>query len=194
MIFELDNPTVVSCIKNGGCGIMPTDTVFGIVAGAFSKDGVEKIFKLKKRDSAKPPVILVSTIADLKNFKVDVDKGTNDFLKKNWPGEISVIMPCVNKEFYYLHRGKNSLAFRMPDNKGIISFLKKTGPIATSSANLQGKSTVTTITQAQKIFKDKVDFYVNGKTAKTTASTIVKIQGGKVEIVRKGSGKIYPVK
>lgn len=169
---------------------MPTDTVFGIVAGAFSKDGVEKIFKLKKRDSGKPPVILVSAIADLKDFKVQLDKGTNDFLKNNWPGEVSIIMPCVSKEFYYLHRGKNSLAFRMPDSKPLISFLKKTGPIATSSANLQGKSTVTTITQAQKIFQEKVDFYVNGKTGKAQASTIVQIKDGKVSVIRKGSGKI----
>lgn len=167
-------------IKKGLIGVIPTDTIYGIVCSAMNKKSVEKVYKIRKRDLKKPMIILISSIKDLSLFNVKIDKKITN---KYWPGKVSIIVP-VN-EFEYLHRGKNSLAFRFPDNKDLIKVLKISGPIVAPSANIEGKEPAETIEEAYEYFQDKVDFYVDCGRLKAKPSKIVSLLDNKVEIVRK---------
>jgi L-threonylcarbamoyladenylate synthase len=109
----------------------------------------------------------------------------NQILKKVWPGKVSVILPCINNEFKYLHRGSKSLAFRLPNKKSLIEILKKTGPLVAPSANPQGLEPAKNIKEAKDYFNNKVDFYMAGGTLKSKPSTILKInKSGEVEVLR----------
>jgi len=154
---------------------LPTDTLYGLVGRALDKKAVERIYKLKGRNKNKPFIILISSLKDLKLFKVKHSHILKNvgMLKKIWPGKISVILPCLSKKFVYLHRGKKSLAFRLPNKKSIISILKKTGPLIAPSANPESKKPAYTITQARRYFGDKADFYVNVGCRKIKPSTLV---------------------
>lgn len=169
-------------IKEGRIGVIPTDTIYGIVASAMDKKNVERIYELRKRDPKKPMVILISSTKDLELFKVKIDK---DIIKKYWPGKVSIIAPIKLKKFEYLHRGKNSLAFRLPDNEDLIKLLKVSGPIVAPSANIEGKEPAQTIEEAKKYFEQNVDFYLNHGKLKSKPSKIISIIDGKIEVVRK---------
>ena len=108
----------------GGVGVIPTDTLYGLVGSALDPETVLRIYKLRRRSPDKPFIILISKIDDLKLFNIKIDKFTLNFLKKNWPNPISVILPCPSKQFEYLHRGTKTLAFRVPNNQELLQLTK----------------------------------------------------------------------
>jgi L-threonylcarbamoyladenylate synthase len=167
-------------LKGGKIGVIPTDTIYGIVCSAFDKKSVEKIYELRKRDLKKPMIILISSINDLKLFGAEIDK---KIAGKYWPGKVSIILPV--KKFEYLHRGKKSLAFRLPDDENLIRILKISGPIVAPSANIEGEKPASTIEEAKKCFGEKINFYLSAGKLKSKPSKIVSMVKGKVEVVRK---------
>lgn len=164
---------IAELLKAGKIGVMPTDTIYGIVGSALNPDTVEEIYTLRKREKDKPFIILISSIEDLKKFDVFLTKEQRDFLEKNWPNPLSVVLSVRSGRFQFLHRGKNSLAFRMPNNGRLLALLKQTGPLVAPSANLAGAKPVEETEEAKKYFGDKVSFYcLGGKMNKFLASPI----------------------
>lgn len=190
MTHPKDKNELIECIRMGGVGILPTDTVYGVVASAFNEDSVEQIYCLKKRETNKPFVVLISDMSDIKKFGVNLSKTASCVLKKVWPGRVSVILPCKQKRFFYLHRGNKTLAFRLPDDTKLRALLKLTGPLASTSANLSGKPTAQNIEEAKKYFDDQVDFYIKNGELKNSPSAIIQITGRKVILKRKGEYNI----
>ncbi len=167
-------------IKNGRIGVIPTDTIYGIVCSAMNKRSIEKLYKIRKRNLKKPMIILISSVKDLDLFNIKIDK---KIINKYWPGRVSIIVPI--KKFEYLHRGKNSLAFRLPNNKYLIKLLKISGPIVAPSANTEGNDPAQTINEAKEYFKDKIDFYVDCGRLKSKPSKIISLLNNNIEIIRK---------
>ncbi len=167
-------------IKKGSIGVIPTDTIYGIVCSAMNKKSVEKLYKIRKRNLKKPMIILISSAKDLDLFDIKIDK---KIINKYWPGKVSIIVPV--KKFEYLHRGKDSLAFRLPDNKALIKLLKISGPIVAPSANIEGKKPSETIEQAIEYFQDKIDFYVDCGKLKSKPSKIISLMNNRIEVIRR---------
>jgi L-threonylcarbamoyladenylate synthase len=175
----------IEILKNGGVGVMPTDTVYGIVCSAFSKPALERLFKVKGRDENKPPIILIADISDLDRFGISISPTQVEFMGKYWPGKVTIIF-TVPENFSYLDKGLG-LAIRLPADESLREILRQTGPLATTSANFQGQTTAKNINEAKKCFADNVDFYEDGGELESLPSTLVKISGDKVEILRQGA-------
>lgn len=175
-------------IGKEGIGVIPTDTLYGIVCSAMSPGTVQRIYRLRKRNADKPVIVLIGKTADLKLFGIKTDPVTTRILSKLWPGSVSVILPCESRKFSYLHRGKKTIAFRLPADAALRRFLNKTGPLIAPSANFEGKPPAGTIKDAQKYFGGKAGFYVDGGKIKSKPSSLVSIKSGKVAVIRKGLG------
>jgi L-threonylcarbamoyladenylate synthase len=175
-------------LLDGSIGVIPTDTVYGLVARAGDKAAVRRLYELKKRDS-KPGTLIAASVEQLEELglKHRYLKAVEQF----WPGAVSVIVPVSNPELSYLHQGKFSLAVRVPDDSELNKLLKETGPLLTSSANDPGKPTAETLDQAKDYFGDKVDFYEgNVNLSGRQPSTIIRILDDAVEVVRSGAVKV----
>ncbi|RJQ28552.1 threonylcarbamoyl-AMP synthase [Candidatus Parcubacteria bacterium] len=185
---------VIETLKRGGVAVIPTDTIYGIVGSALQPATVRRIYKLRKRNPKKPMIVLISSVADLKLFGAKVDSITRRILRKIWPGKVSVILSLVRSQkskvmsLRYLHRGTNTLAFRMPKPHLLQNLLKKVGPLVTPSANWEGKLPAKTVREAKRYFKNKVDFYIDGGKLKSLPSTLVIIHDKRVKVLRKGAG------
>ncbi|MFH1535461.1 MAG: L-threonylcarbamoyladenylate synthase [Patescibacteria group bacterium] len=182
---------IIDLLKKGKVGVMPTDTIYGIVGSALNPDTVENIYLLRKRTPDKPMIILISSLSDLKKFDIDLTKAQTEILQKIWPNPVSVVLPCPYEKFAYLHRGKKSLAFRMPKDERLLEILKNTGPLVAPSANLGNKKPAKTLEEAKKYFGDKVSFCIDGGKLQAKPSTIVRLykDGSKI-VLRKGSFKV----
>ncbi|MBI2120599.1 MAG: Sua5/YciO/YrdC/YwlC family protein [Parcubacteria group bacterium] len=101
----MDKKQVISILKSGGIGVLPTDTLYGLVGQALSREAVERIYKVRKRSTDKPLIILISSPEDLELFGVSSEKGPGRVAQRFWPGKVSVIVPCNTPELEYLHRG-----------------------------------------------------------------------------------------
>lgn len=170
---------VTQLLKRGGVGVMATDTIYGIVGSALSKKAVERIYKIRKRNPKKPMIVLIHSFKDLNTFHVKIPSEIRKKIKHFWPGKVSIILSCPSKKFEYLHRGKKSLAFRLPAKKSLRAILKSVGPLVAPSANIEGKPPANTISQAKKYFGDKVDFYLNGGRTSAAPSALIGFKGNK---------------
>lgn len=164
--------------------MIPTDTLYGIVASARDEVAVEKVYALRKRSPDKPVIVLIASYEQLEKI-VDISAEAEKYLKSVWPGPISVVLPCDKKEYFYLHRGTNSIAFRMPANETLQKLLLDVGPLIAPSANIEGMSPATTIEEAQAYFGDSVDVYMDGGRLEGNPSKLVRWnKSGSVEILR----------
>lgn len=186
-----DADKVIGLLKAGEIGIMPTDTIYGIVGSALNPQTVERIYFLRKRGTGKPMIILISGLSDLNSFNILLTPGQEKFLEKNWPNPLSIVLSCPSEKFRYLHRGKNSLAFRVPKNEMLLKILKSVGPLVAPSANLEGEKPAENIDQARKDFNDQVSFYMGIGKLKSKPSTIIQLyEDGTKIVLRTGSFKV----
>ena len=177
----------ITRLLSGGVGVMPTDTVYGLVARAGDKTAVERFYGLKKRER-KPGTVIAASVQQL------VDLGLQErYLKRVerwWPNPLSVICEA-GKELEYLHLGLGSLAVRVTNDEALLQLLEATGPLVSTSANLPGRAGAVNLQEAREYFKDEVDFYVDGADLSGRApSTIVRIVGDGIEVIRQGAVKI----
>jgi len=162
---------IVQIIKSGGIGVMPTDTIYGLVGSAFSRKAIERIYKIKKRNKNKKLIILISSINDLKKFKITPKSVQSSTLNRFWPGKTSVIL--------------GGIAFRLPAKKHLQEILKQTGPLVAPSANPEGLAPARNIQEARKYFKNKVDFYLAGRVGGGEPSALIEIQkDGRIKVLR----------
>lgn len=181
---------IVNALRSGGIGIFATDTIYGIHTSTLRPDAVEKIYQIRGRDESKPFIVLISSITDLSVFKIALDEQTKAILEKYWPGKVSVILPCKEPVFEYIHRGKNSIAFRIPDKPELLELLRQTGPLVSTSVNPEGKTPAKTIEEAKAYFGNKIDFYIDEGQLESPPSTVIKIENGKITVLREGAVKI----
>lgn len=178
---------IIKLLKSGKVVVMPTDTIYGIVGSALNPQTVEKIYDLRKRAKDKPFIVLVSHLNDTNHFNVKLTDKQKEFLQKHWPNPLSVILPVTGDKFKYLHKGTNSLAFRMPKNGQLIRILKQTGPLIAPSANLEGEKPAENIDEARNYFGSKVDYYLDGGQITSLSSTLVKFEKNSIKVLRQGS-------
>lgn len=190
MTFKTFNNKEVEIIRRGGVGVIPTDTIYGIVGSALIPKTVKRIYDLRRRNSQKPMIILIGDLSQLSLFGIRPDYETKKRLNRLWPGKVSVILACRSGKFRYLHRGKKTLAFRLPCLKSLRSFILKTGPIVAPSANIEGEKPATTIKEAKRYFDIKPDFYMNQGRRAGAASTLVDFSKKKIKILREGAVEI----
>lgn len=168
-------------------GVLPSDTIYGLSCRALDEKAVQRIYELKDRNSNKPFVVLISdlTMLDL----LSIDNSQTEVVKKYWPGPLSVIFNSPDSPTW-LTRDTNSLAVRWPNDKNLCHLIDQVGPIISTSANPEDQTTAKNITEAKAYFGKKVDFYVDAGELKSEPSTLVKIEDGKLKVIRPGVIKI----
>lgn len=178
---------IADLLKNGKIGVIPTDTVYGVVASASNPEAISHLYSAKHRQG-NPGTIIAANIEQL--VDLGIKRAYLKAVEQFWPNPISVIIP-VGFEHEELHQGKMSVACRIPNKPELIALLEKTGPLVTSSANITGEATAVTLDEAQQYFGDEVDFYVDGgDLTGQKASTIIRMVDDAVEIIRQGAIQI----
>lgn len=183
--LKLTDSRLVDLFKHGGVGVLPTDTVYGLVCDASNVDAVAKLYALKSREK-KPGTLIAANVNQVIDLGIQED--VVRAVEKFWPG-VSVVMQA-NEHLAYIHQGLETLAVRVVADEDLKAFLEQTGPLLTSSANLPGQPPANTIEEAQAYFGDAVDFYVDGgDLSGRQSSTLIRVKDGVVEILRQGSVK-----
>lgn len=174
-----------TALQNGNVGVLPTDTVYGLVAQAHNRLAVERLYRLKNRER-KPGTLIAASAKQLR--ELGVPNELLDRLAPYWPGPLSAVLP-ISDRYSYLHQGLGDIAMRVVANDDIRHLLEQTGPLMTSSANHPGAPGATTMIEAWDYFQDKVDFYVDGgNLADRPPSTIVKFEANDtLKILRQGA-------
>lgn len=184
-----DDKQATKALLAGAVGVLPTDTVYGVVARAADREAVARLYALKHREH-KPGTVIAATIEQL--VALGADEGHLRLVEKWWPGSLSIETP-LGPELAYLHQSTGRQGFRVVADERVRRILEKTGPLVTSSANLPGEPPANTVAEAQAYFNDKVDFYVDGgDRSGRPPSTLVRVTGDGLEVIRPGAVAIPP--
>lgn len=183
----------IGCLIRGEIGIIPTDTIYGFVASALLPDAVDRLYASRGRTEKKPCIVLLADPGDIGRFGRTLSSEEKRFLDRVWPGKVSVILSGFSDQFSYLHRGTETLAFRVPDVSALRDVLRRSGPIIAPSANPEGMKPAETLEEAEVYFGGRANFLVDGGRLSGTPSTIVRLEAGHFTIVRSGAaeGEIF---
>lgn len=168
--------------------VVPTDTVYGLLADATNKKAVQKVFLVKGREKGKPVPIFVKDIAMAKTF-ARVSSLQEKYIRKVWPGKVTVVLKSRGK--LSKETGTNSsVGLRIPKHRFVQAILHKVRlPLTGTSANLTKKPSLISSKEVFEVFekqKNKPDIVIDaGKLPKSRPSRVVDISGKKAKILRK---------
>lgn len=179
----------VEAVAAGACIVLPTDTVYGIGADAFSSTAVQRLLDAKQRGQDMPPPVLVAEPSMLRALTSAVPKDAAALAKEFWPGALTLIMKAQKTLHLKVGETDGTVAVRVPDHDGARALLRATGPLAVSSANISGQPATTTCDDARAALGDAVAVYLDGGTVGGLgSSTIVDFsRSDKGRILREGA-------
>lgn len=186
----------VKALKLGKVVAYPTDTSYGLAADATNMAAVKKMYKIKQRGFNKPVHVVVPSISYAKKI-VKWNKTATKLANKFWPGALTLVLPVgtsLGLSLRKLTAGTGFLGLRMPNNKFALDLAKSLGsPMTCPSANppsgVGGDDSYNAqdIIRQFKLYKHKPDIIIDaGKLPKKKPSTLVKIDGEKIIVLRKG--------
>lgn len=178
---------IISELKKGNLVIMPTDTVYGIVADATKEETIKKVFEAKERSFNKPLLVLVSDKKMLEKVVSEISPKTEEIISKYWPGPLTILFPKKEKVSDILTASSPYIAVRMPNDERLLNIIRKVNrPLISTSANITSKETITEVSQIEDKMQEKISYILDGGVVKNEASTIIKIENDKIEILRSG--------
>jgi L-threonylcarbamoyladenylate synthase len=186
-------------IGRGELVVIPTDTVYGVAADAFSPAAVDRLLEAKGRGRTSPPPVLVPGIPTLDALTESVPDEVRALVARFWPGGLTIILRARATLDWDLGETRGTVALRMPSDPIALELLSETGPLAVSSANVTGQPAATTAAEAEAMLGDSVAVYLEAGEAGVaypgaaahTGSTIVDATAlehpdGRLRIVRHG--------
>jgi len=164
-ILPISNPDAIqqafNIIQDGGVIAFPTDTVYGIGADAFQEKAVEKLFQIKNRDLDKGIPILCAAVEDLTRLTEALPDKTAEVTKVFWPGPLTLILPG-SPALPAVISPDDSIGIRIPAHQETLAMLRRTGPLAATSANLAGFPSATSAQQVFDQLSGKLDLILDG--------------------------------
>jgi L-threonylcarbamoyladenylate synthase len=176
-----------AALGKGELAVLPTDTVYGVGADAFSPHAVGVLLAAKGRGRQMPPPVLVGSRRAAFALVEDVSSSGSDLIDEFWPGGLTLVFRSSRSLIWDLGDTKGTVAVRMPLHPVALDLLKETGPLAVSSANLSGSPPATTADEAISQLGDAVSVYLDGGPCPgDVASTIVDVTGPVPRLLRRG--------
>lgn len=177
----------VHAVSRGEVIVLPTDTVYGVGADAFSPDAVARVLAAKGRDRQMPPPVLIPSLRTVDGLARDVPAAARALMEACWPGPLTVIVLAQPSLAWDLGETGGTVALRVPDHGAALALLARTGPLAVTSANRTGQPAATTAEDARDQLGDSVSVYLDGGDSPLgVASTIVDATGPVLTVVRDG--------
>jgi L-threonylcarbamoyladenylate synthase len=175
-------------VQRGQLVVLPTDTVYGVGADAFSPAAVQRLLEAKGRGRDMPPPVLVSAPTTLDALAVGVPAYARALVEQLWPGPLTVVCRQQPSLQWDLGETRGTVAVRMPDHEVALELLARTGPLAVSSANKSGMPAATDADAAEDMLGDSVEVLLDGGVSPGgEASTIVDVTGETGRVLRLGA-------
>ena len=176
-------PAMVTVIgdrfASGQLGILPTDTVYGIMGRSDAPSVSRRIYKAKRRDTAKRLQFLLARLSQLDDLDIPLSAGLSKLATAFWPGQLTVVAR---------NRDNVGVGVRIPNHRLIFDVINHLGqPLVASSANLSGHDPAASPADDFRDLAEAPDFIVVGGTAAGTSSTVMRLESDSFEVLRCGA-------
>jgi L-threonylcarbamoyladenylate synthase len=178
----------VSAVRRGELIVLPTDTVYGIGADAFTPAAVNALLSAKGRGRDMPSPVLVGSVRAAQALVEDFGTYGQDLVDEFWPGALTLVCRANSTLAWDLGDAKGTVAVRMPLHQLALELLKETGPLAVSSANRSGAPPARAAADAEAQLGESVEVYLDdGPSGEAAPSSIVDLTGAVPRLLRAGA-------
>jgi L-threonylcarbamoyladenylate synthase len=177
-----------TAISSGELVLMPTDTVYGVAADPFTPDAVTRLLTAKNRGRNMPVPVLIADSSTLSGLAEAVPHAAHQLAESFWPGGLTLVLEHAPSLAWDLGDAEGTVAVRLPDDDLARELLRRTGPLAVSSANRSGRPAATTAQDADAQLGQHAAVVLDGgPRAESAASTIVDCTGAVPRVLRIGA-------
>jgi tRNA threonylcarbamoyl adenosine modification protein (Sua5/YciO/YrdC/YwlC family) len=177
-----------AAVRSGRLVVLPTDTLYGIGADAFSGAAVRALLVAKGRGPDMPVPVLVGSWSTIDGLVTAVPGAARELVEAFWPGGLSLVLPHAPSLSWDLGATRGTVMLRMPLHPVALELLRDVGPMAVSSANVSGQAPATMVHEALVQLGESVSVYLDGGPCRVgVASTIVDFTADEPRILREGA-------
>jgi L-threonylcarbamoyladenylate synthase len=156
-VFDCSDPArreeglaaAAAALSRGELALIPTDTVYGVAADAFTPAAVTRLLAAKNRGRSMPVPVLIGEASTLAGLVAVVPPVATRLAEAFWPGGLTLVVEHARTLAWDLGDAEGTVAVRLPDDDVARDLLRRTGPLAVSSANRSGRPAATTAAEAQ---------------------------------------------
>jgi L-threonylcarbamoyladenylate synthase len=179
----------IEIIRKGGVVAFPTDTVYGVGAGAYIESAIKRIFEVKNRPPEMALPLLLADAAQIHEVATCVPAYAWRLIERFLPGGLTLVVfrTMIVKDI--VTAGGDTVAIRIPDHPVPIELIKGCGmPIVGTSANLSGRPNALTVDEVRDQIGNQVDLVIEGGPEPGgKESTVVDVTGELPVILRAGA-------
>jgi tRNA threonylcarbamoyl adenosine modification protein (Sua5/YciO/YrdC/YwlC family) len=190
--IHVDDPQVVEVtaeiLRDGGVGVIPTDTLYGLSTPLSSRGGYERILVLKKSEKGRRFVYLGDSVEMVERYIGSWGCASKDRLRRLWPASLTAVFAAGERCPHWVG---DTIAVRVPDLTLLRSIVAALGELLLStSVNRAGEPPLGSTKEMEELFGGAVDVMVTGGGGTRAApSTVVDFTGEKPVLIRRGA---YP--
>ena len=148
-------------IREGGVVAFPTDTVYGIGVSAFDSRAIDKLYRIKNRPRKKAIPLLLADREDLSLVSLTPGTAVEKLIHSFWPGALTLILP-KNSSLPDNLSPTSTIGVRVPNHDQTRQLIRRTGPLAATSANRSGQPSGRSAQEVQKQFQTRIDLILDG--------------------------------
>jgi L-threonylcarbamoyladenylate synthase len=177
-----------AAIGRGELVLLPTDTVYGVGADAFTPSAVTGLLAAKNRGRAMPVPVLIGEASTLAGLVLNLPPVATELAQAFWPGGLTLVVEHAPSLAWDLGDAEGTVAVRLPDDDVARDLLRRTGPLAVSSANRSGRPAATTAQEAvEQLGAHATVALDGGPRTSSGASTIVDCTAPTPRVLRIGA-------
>lgn len=178
----------VEALQGGRLAVLPTDTVYGLAADAFSSVATARLFEAKRRSRRFPLPVLIRSPKQLAGLCTVVPEAAELLMAAYWPGPLTLVVPSEPNLAWDLGDAEGTVAVRMPLDDLTLDVVRNVGPLAVTSANLAGQPPAPTAAAAHQQLGDVVEVYLDdGPRRGRRPSTVIDLTRAVPAVLREGA-------
>lgn len=194
IINKSEYSKVVQALNEGEVVSFPTETVMGLAVAAFDINAYNKLINVKSRPFNKAFPFVVGNINDINKYAYVNDK-INKVISSFLPGPLTIVLKKKENIPSFVTAGQDTIAIRIPDNEVVLNVLKTFNkPILLTSANKSGQDAALNSNECYEIFKNEIEYIIEGSCILNIASTIVDMSSEEIKIIREGKIKLEDIR
>jgi len=179
-------PEALKVLLNGGLVAFPTDTVYGLGALITLPASIERLFFAKERETSKAIAVLIGTPEQLELVAAQTNEEVRRLARRFWPGALTLVV-TRHPDLPEILSQRSTVGVRMPDHPDALALLSRSGPLATTSANLSGGANPQNAADVLAQLDGRVELVLDGGPVPGgLPSTVVDCTRDKLVILRQG--------
>ena len=180
-------------LLNNGILAFPTETVYGLAVIAPSLENYNHLVDVKKRPPEKPFTLMASNLKQVEKY-IEINEIARKIIAKFMPGPITLILKAKNNIPYTIDHGTGFVGIRIPDDKFVLKLIDMVNDaLFVPSCNKSGEKPCMNTEDVIHDFEGEIDAVIDGSCGNGLPSTIIKIDGNNITLIRQGELKLTDI-